>query len=233
MDRIPGVARLLAVLDAPRDGYLEWHDGPDYSPVEAAVRGLGAQERPPAADLMVGRLAKGYDWYTGHAAALLAREPALRPRLVAALESLLDHASDFDASHAAVDLCAIEPSARAEGALRDAARRDSASRMDALVCLKTALDLVGRTVPRRSFVRPETVEVLLDAVRADDYLVRYHAAEALWMLADRRDELTSHEVFLLICGPCTDGGIRRPTTEEDRARFAQAAERLREMVGEG
>ena len=209
---------------------MEWHDGPDYSCVERALSMLPPEERGAAEALIAGRLSRDYDEYLGRAAVLLGTERCRR-----ALEEVLDRERNpYAASSIAKHLLILGPSEKALDVLR-AIIRDPAfgwsCRIDALVDLKIAMGSAGDNRPPKEWLPEDLLEILVGAVCDEDYLVRYHAAEALLRVAGVSGELSEErDLFPLICGK---HGTEAPD-DQDRRGFRQAALLLKKILrGEG
>jgi hypothetical protein len=219
---------LVAVFDEERNPYMEWHDGPSLSEVDSAMSRLLPGEKAEASRIVAERIKKSYDPYLGRAAELLGTEEC-RAALDAALAGALHPAT---ASNVARNLLTLGSSAEAVNALRAIVSNPGlhwSDRIDALVNLKIALDAAGDRRPVSGFITPELEESIFEAVCDDDYLVRYHAAEALLKAAGIRKELSEHkELFGFICGKAGDD---KPPEEAERAGFRKAVEIIRKMIG--
>ena len=218
---------LIAVFDADRNGYMEWHDGPSLYEVDQAMARLSAGDRAEASRIVAERIRKSYDPYLGRAAELLGTEEC-RAALDAALTS---PSSAHSASNIARNLLATGRSAEAVGALRAIVMNAGlhwGDRIDALVNLKIALDSAGEKRPVSEFITPEMEAAIVEAIQDDDYLVRYHAADALLKASGEKKELSEQrELFGYICGKYP--GNETPGDEE-RAGFRKAAEIIRRRL---
>ena len=219
---------LIAVFDEERNPYMEWHDGPSLGEVDAAMSRLSLEEKAEASRIVAARMKASYDPYLGRAAELLGTEEC-RSALDATLAAARHPAT---ASNVARNLLTLGKSAGAVNALRAIVSNPGlhwSDRIDALVNLKIALDAAGDTRPVSEFITPELEEAIFEAVCDDDYLVRYHAAEALLKAAGIRKELSEHkELFHCICGKAGD---EHTPDEEERAGFRKAVEMIRTMIG--
>lgn len=219
--------RLIGVFDAERNPYMEWHDGPSLCEVDDAMKEVGPEERAEASRIVAERIGKGYDPYLGRAAELLGTGECLT-----ALNGALGAASSASsASGVARNILFMGRSEEAIEVLRTIVGNRSLpwyDRIDALVNLKIALDASGGKRPITDFITPELESALSGAVADDDYLVRYHAAEALLRVAGDKTDLPEHrELFRLICGKhATDNA----PDGADREGFQRAAEILRAML---
>jgi hypothetical protein len=229
-----GVRRLEAALDEERNAYMEWHDGPDFSSVAMAISRLLPEERQAAVDMIAGRLEKGYDFYLGYAAIELGKDEGVRARLVALMENIYEkNVSWYDASHLAHDILLIGPSEKAKDALRRVIREapDWSSKIEGLVYLRAAMKKSGGKMSISELFPPETAETVFEAVRADDYLVRYHAANAILHAAGMEKEVSEYELFSLVCGKNAVSDDK--PTKADREGFEKAVVILREVLYDG
>ncbi len=221
------IDRLIRVFDAERNPYMEWHDGPSLEEVDSAMEPLGPEERVEASRIVAERIRKGYDPYLGRAAELLATDECL-----AALNGAMETASSApSASNVARNILFMGKSEEAIAVLRSIVGNRSLpwwDRIDALVNLKIALDASGGKRPVTDFITPELESAIFEAVADDDYLVRYHAAEALLKIAGDKTYLPDNkELFGYICGTQPDGDS---PGDADREGFRRAAEILRDML---
>jgi hypothetical protein len=219
--------KLIKVFDSERDPYMEWHDGPSLGEVDSAMANLNQDELSAASRIVTERIRKGYDPYLGRAAELLGTEECRE----ALYEVLASRPGPSDAGNIARNILTMGKSDEAVDALQSIVENRSLSwstRIDALVNLKIALDSSGGTRPISEFITPEFESVIFDAVEDDDYLVRYHAAEALLKAAGDKTDLPDYkELFGYICGKhATDGA----PDADDRESFRKAAEIIRRML---
>lgn len=226
-----GIERLAAALDEKRDPYLEWHDGPDFSSVSRALSFLISEERDAAVSLVVERLVRGYDFYAAYAAVELGKDPASRDALRAALDRLFEKRLDAAARcHLAHDALLLGPSAAAVEAFRDVIAHGAgwSEKVEALVYLKSVCQKLADPERRAAVLAPAVLEAVFAAVQADDYLVRYHAANLLFLAAGKIGEVSGDkELFGLICGKA--GAQNRTPDAADREGFRRAAERLKKL----
>ena len=224
----PGVERLVLALDRERDPRMEWHDGPDYGPVDRAVGGLADAEWSAAAELVRTRLEQGYDIHLGRAAVLLGGRETERGRMLSALEAGLRREKRTAlVFRIAGNILALGPSAEAQGAFRRIVAGGStwSVKVDALCTLKALLQERPADRPLAELLPPETARALLAAVTDGDYLVRYHAADALRRAAGIDRELAQdRELFGLICGKNAQANAE--PDPEDRQGFERAKELL-------
>ncbi len=219
--------QLIKVFDAKRDPYMEWHDGPSLYEIDSAMADLGPEERAVATCMVAERIRKSYDPYLGRAAELLGNEEC-RQALDDALKSSQTSSA---AGNIARNILTTGKSDNAIAALRSIIENRSFGwwdRIDALVNLKIALAASGGRRPISDFITPEFESVIFDAVADDDYLVRYHAAEALLKVAGDITDLPDHkELFGYICGKhATDG----TPDNADREGFRRAVEIIRKIL---
>ena len=164
---------------------MEWHDGPSLYEVDQAMASLTAEQKAEASRIVADRIRKSYDPYLGRAAELLGTEECR-----AALDSALSSPSSaHSASNIARNLLATGRSAEAVDALRAIVMNAGlhwGDRIDALVNLKIALGAAGDKRPVSEFITPELEAAIFEAVGDDDYLVRYHAADALLKASGER-----------------------------------------------
>ena len=217
--------QLIQVFDTKRDPYMEWHDGPSLQEVDAAMSSLAPEEREAASRLVADRIRNSYDPYLGRAAELLGTEECKK-----ALDAVLA-AGHYDAANISRNLLSFGKSDTAVAALQSIVQNrslDWSVRIDALANLKIALDSSRGGRPLSDFITPEFESVIYNAIEDNDYLVRYHAAEALLKAAGDRTYLPDNqELFRLICGKrATEGN----PDSEDRAGFRRAAEMIRGML---
>ncbi|NPV00410.1 MAG: hypothetical protein HPY53_03410 [Brevinematales bacterium] len=227
-----GVKRLESAIDEERNGYMEWHDGPDYSSVSVAATALTLDERPRAAEMLIRRLdAGGYTVYLGYAVVELGKDDNAREQLKSALERTLDRpVSFYDAANIARNILELGPSAKAVEMFRRMIREGSDwyTQVDTLVNLKSAIASSGKHSLLEEVLTPELADTVLAAVRDDDYLTRYHAAELMLKAAGVRKDLSEHkELFPLICGSNAVNDDK--PTAADREGFEKAVGILREI----
>ncbi len=225
-----GVRRLEAAIDEERNGYMEWHDGPDYSSVSIAVSALTPDEIPRAAEMVIRRLeAGGYTVYLGYAAVELGKHPGAREPIKSALEGVISRSVNFyDAANVSRNILELGPSGKAVEMFRNMIRAgaDWYTQVETLCNLKSAITSGGKHSMLEEIFTPELAETVLAAVCDDDYLTRYHAADLLRKAAGIRQELSDDQLlFPLICGSKTADDS--PPTGADRKGFEQAAEILR------
>ncbi len=222
------IERLIKVFDAKRDPYMEWHDGPSLQEIDSAMASLGPEERAEASHIVAERIRNGYDPYLGRAAELLGTEECRK----ALDEALAARPGVSGTGNIARNILTMGRSDDAVAALRSIVANQSlgwSDRIDALVNLKIALDASGGDRPIGDFITPEFESVIFEAVTDEEYLVRYHAAEALLKAAGHKRELPAHKaLFGYICGKhAVDGS----PDNKDREGFRRAAEMLRRMIG--
>jgi hypothetical protein len=221
------IEQLIKVFNAERDPYMEWHDGPSLHEVDSAIEDLGRGERATASSIVAERMRKNYDPYLGRAAELLGTEEC-RQALDDALKSSQGSST---AGSIARNILTMGKSDDAVAALRSIVQNRSLGwweRIDALVNLKMALDASGGSRPITDFITPGFESVIFEAVADDDYLVRYHAAEALLKAAGNTTDLPDHkELFGYICGKHAVDGT---PDKDDREGFRKAAEIIRKMI---
>lgn len=218
---------LIKVFDTKRDPYMEWHDGPSLQEVDSAMAGLAQEERVAASRIVAERIRCGYDPYLGRAAELLGTEECRK----ALEEALASGPGTIGTGNIARNILTMGRSDDAVAALRSIVANRSlgwSDRINALVNLKIAIGASGADRPISDFITPEFESVIFEAVTDNDYLVRYHAAEALLKAAGDKMELSAHkELFGYICGKhAVDGS----PDSEDREGFLRAAEMLRRML---
>ncbi|HOT46083.1 MAG TPA: hypothetical protein PLM53_15630 [Spirochaetota bacterium] len=221
------IEQLITVFEAKRDPYMEWHDGPSLPEVDAAMADLDPEERAAASRIVAERIRKGYDPYLGRAAELLGTEECRK----ALDEVLAKRPGPYGTGTIARNILTMGKSDDAVAALRAIVENRSlgwGERIDALVNLKIAIDASGSARPITDFITPEFETVIFDAVTDNDYLVRYHAAEALLKAAGDRTDLSDHrDLFGYICGKhATDG----TPDSADREGFRRAVEIIRRMM---
>lgn len=217
--------RLITVFDAKRDPYMEWHDGPSLNEVDSAMEDVAPEERAAASRIVAERIMKGYDPYLGRAAELLGTEECRK-----ALDDVLA-GGHSDAANVARNLLFLGKSEAAVAALHSIIGNSSLGwsiRIDALVNFKIALDSSGGKRPITDFITPEFESVIFNAIEDEDYLVRYHAAEALLKAADVTTDLTDNkELFACLCGK---HAIEGKPDRDDREGFRRAAAMIRAMM---
>ncbi len=221
------IDRLIRVFDTKRDPYMEWHDGPSLQEVDSAMADLAPEERDAAARIVAERIRQGYDPYLGRAAELLGTGECRK-----ALDEVLASRPGLSGTgNIARNILTMGKSADAVAALRSIVENRSLGwweRIDALVNLKIAIDASGGPRPITDIITPEFESVIFEALSDDDYLVRYHAAEALLKAAGETNELFDHkELFRLICGKYNGRDL---PDDADRDGFRRAAEIIREML---
>ena len=218
---------LLRVFDAERNPYMEWHDGPSLQEVDEAMKSLLPREREAASALVAERLRQGYDPYLGRAAELLGTDECRQ----ALAETLRSATTPGTAANVARNLLTMGKSAEAIDTLRAIIANPSlgwSTRIDTLVDLKIALASAAGCRPLSDFITPEFAAVIFAALSDDEYLVRYHAAEALLRAAGDNRPLTEHvPLFKYICGQHPLNGA---PDEADRAGFREAAAILQAML---
>ncbi len=219
--------KFTRVLDKKRDPYIEWHDGPCLGEVDSALENLGEEDNAEAADLVAERLEAGYSQYLGRAAELLGGE-----RSMDALSRIMKRTDSAAAADAAGNLLA---SGRPEEAMKTLMRIVSGTslgwsdRINALVNFKTALGKIVSVKERISLLTPKFRGVILSAVKDDEYLVRYHAAEAiLRVCGDSANIADKKDLFSLICG---NSAPSDKPGEADRIGFDKAVQIFEEMLG--
>lgn len=219
--------QLISVFDAKRDPYMEWHDGPSLQEVDSAMADLAPEERAVASRIVAERIRSGYDPYLGRAAEILGTEECR----TALDEILASGPGSYGAGNIARNILTMGKSDEAVAALRSIVENRAIGwpdRIDALVNLKIAIDASGGARPIRDFITPEFESVIFEAVTDDDYLVRYHAAEALLRAAGDRTELSDHrELFGYICGKHATDGVPDSADQEG---FRRAAEIIRRIL---
>lgn len=222
------IDRLIKVFDAKRDPYMEWHDGPSLQEVDGAMASLSPEECAAASRIVAERIRNGYDPYLGRAAELLGTEECRN----ALNEVLASRPGTSGTGNIARNILTMGRSDDAVAALQSIVANRSlgwSNRIDALVNLKIALDASGGGRPISDFITPDFESVIFEAVTDDDYLVRYHAAEALLRAAGDKNELSAHkELFQYICGK---HAIEGEPDNADRDGFRRGAEMLRRMLG--
>jgi hypothetical protein len=220
-----GVERLAQALDRERDAYMEWHDGPDFSDVDEAVGSLDEAELKTAGEFIAARLEAGYHVHLGRAAVLLGRRGDRLPQMVTALEQALRREKQTHLRvRLAGDVLKLVGSVPASMALRQAIEGGAgwSDKVEAICQLKELLECRLPERPLRELMPPETASVLMTEVAADDYLVRYHAADSLLKAAGFEEGVTKDkELFGLICGKHREG--REAPDQEERKRFIKAA----------
>jgi hypothetical protein len=222
------IEELTKVFDTKRDPYMEWHDGPSLHEVDGAMASLGPEERAEASRIVADRIRNGYDPYLGRAAELLGTVECRK----ALDDTLGSQSNSYDAANIARNLLSLGKSSEAitvlQGIIENRALHWS-NRIDALVNLKIALDASGGGRPIADFINPEFEAAIFEAVTDDEYLVRYHAAEALLRAAGDKKELSSHkDLFGSICGK---HAVEGSPDSADREGFRSAADMLRRMLG--
>ena len=227
-----GVKRLESAIDEDRNGYMEWHDGPDYSSVSAAAASLPVEERPRAVEMLIRRLdANGYTVYLGYAVVELGKDDSAREPLKSALERVIERpVSFYDAANVSRNILELGPSAKAVEMFRRMIREGSDwyTQVDTLVNLKSAISSSGKHSMLEEVLTPELAETVLEAVRGDDYLTRYHAAELILKAAGIRKDLSERkDLFPLICG--SNAVNDEKPTAADREGFEKAVSMLREI----
>jgi hypothetical protein len=219
--------QLIRVFDRKRDPYIEWHDGPSLQEVDSAMAGLAPEERAEASRLVAERIRNGYDPYLGRAAEILGTDECRN----ALNELLASGPGSYGAGNIARNILTMGRSEDAVAALRSIVGNRSLGwpeRIDALVNLKIAIDSSGGSRPITDFITPEFETVIFEALSDDDYLVRYHAAEALLKAAGDKTGLSYHkELFGYICGKHAIDGT---PDDADREGFRRAAGILRNML---
>lgn len=227
-----GLERLEQALDQERDVYLEWHDGPDHSAEAEAVGRLEEAELKKADEMIAARLEAGYDVHLGRAAVLLGRRGDRLPQMVTAMESALRREKRaYLRAQLASDILMLVGSVPAQRALRQAIADGAgwSEKVDAICYLKELVEGRAAERPLRELMPPKTAAVLLAEVAADDYLVRYHAADALLKAAGQADRVSGDtELFGLICGKRHDS--KKAPDQEDRRGFKKAAADIRTLL---
>jgi len=222
------IERLIKVFDAKRDPYMEWHDGPSLQEVDGAMASLSPEERAAASRMVAERIRNGYDPYLGRAAELLGTEECRK----ALEEALASRPGTIGTGNIARNILTMGRSDDAVAALSSIVANRSlgwSDRIDALVNLKIAIDASGADRPISDIITPEFESIIFEAVTDNDYLVRYHAAEALLKAAGVSKELPEHkELFSYICGKYNG---RNVPDGADREGFLRAVALLRRMLG--
>ncbi|MBP7584587.1 MAG: hypothetical protein KBA61_11160 [Spirochaetes bacterium] len=221
------IDELIAVFDKERDRYIEWHDGPRLDEVDAAMASLSPEERAAASRIVAERIGKGYDPYLGRAAELLGTGECRK-----ALDDALGVTRDsHSAGNMARNILTLGKSDSAMEALMAIVGNRSlhwSARIDALVNLKIAMGAAADR-PVTEFITPEFEAILFEAAADGEYLVRYHAAEALLRMAGGAGELSDDkELFGFVCGKHAVDGT---PDVADREGFRRAVEILQERMG--
>jgi hypothetical protein len=218
--------KFINVLERPRDGYMEWHDGPSLHEVNYALNALTSEERNAASVAVAERLGKGYNPYLGRAVELLNSA-----ELHAALQKLLVSADNPSiAVSIARNLLVIGESIEAIDIMKHIIENRLmgwSARVEALCNLKEIIKNSGGEKNAREILTPELESVICNAVCDDDYLVRYHAADILYKMAGNEKEISEEkELFGYICGK--SGSDKKPD-DADREGFKKAVEILRRL----
>ncbi len=208
---------------------MEWHDGPCLEEVNSAMASLSPEEQSMVSHITAERIKKGYTPYLGRAAELLGTEECKQ-----ALEKVLtEKPKSPAAANIAGNLLVMGKRDTASATLESIIGNSSlywSHRVDALVHLKIAFATCVDLCPAAELITPGLQSALFKALSDDDYLVRYHAAEALLRISGSTTELSSdRELFELICGK---NKVNLPPDDMDREGFQKAAGILKNRLVE-
>lgn len=213
------ISRLIAELDIVLDPYMAWHDGIDYSEIYRIIGSMTEREKASAAAAVVERIAGDFDERNFEALKTLGVKSTV-PAMAKVLER---KTHPMNVTKILCAILTLDPENELAGMLPGILDRDMywGDKIDVLVNLRILIN--GGVF--KPYIRQELVDALYRLVGDDDYLVRYHACNAILATKGISQEVSDFkELFQMIITK------DEAPTDDDRKRFAEAVRMLKGLA---